>query len=191
MRVEFTRPGTVTDELLRLRTWSLPNLRKVSFHNDDSWRAFVAYHDERAVGAAFFTRPELYPHRIEVDSLLLVPGCDERRVASELLRALSAYASQHRADTLAFSGRMDGDALLSQFGFCEETVTYSCALSDLRIADFSQRVPEVPPPSDPSRPPEKAKVTSRCGKWTGPRQYLSRHEAWCKSGCKEVARDSL
>lgn len=191
MRIDFTRPGTVTNELLQQRSWSLENLRKVSFHNDDTWRAFVAYHDERAVGAMFFTRPDLYPARIEVDSLLLMPGCDERRVTAELLRALSTYASQHRADTIAFAGRLDGDTLLTQFGFAEETVTYSCAIADLRIADFSHAMPEVPPPAEPSRPPHKAKVTSRCGKWTGERKYLSRHEAWCKSGCREVSRESV
>lgn len=191
MRVEFTRPGTVSDELLRLRPWSLPNLRKVSFHNDDTWRAFVAYHDERAVGAVFFTRPDLYPTRIEVDALLILPGSDERRVAGELLRALSGYASQHRADTIAFSGRMDTDTLLPQYGFAEESVTYVCGLTDLRIPDFSQACVEVPKAQEPSRAGAKVKVTSRCGKWTGPRQYLSRHEAWCKSGCKEVARESV
>ncbi len=182
MRVEFTRPGTVTDELLRQRPWSLENLRKVSFHNDDSWRAFTAYIDDRAVGALFFERPELYPHRIEVDSLLVVPDADRRRVAAELFRALSAYAVNHRVSELACAG-VDDDRVLKEFGFRHESETVVCKITQLALpadAPYAEAPRAVEQPTLPG----DEKVTSKCGVWTGPSKYLSRHEQACKRGCQ-------
>lgn len=183
MRIDFTRPGTVTNELLQQRSWSLENLRKVSFHNDDSWRAFTAFIDDRAVGAIFFERPELYPHRIEVDSLLILPEVDRRRVAAELFRALSAYAANHRVSEIACSG-VDGDRVLEEFGFRHESETVVCKITQLALPADAPYA-EAPRPVESATAPGDEKVTSKCGVWSGPRKYLARHEMACKRGCEK------
>ena len=183
MRIDFTRPGTVTDELLQQRPWNLQNLRKVSFQNDDSWRAFVAYIDDRAVGAIFFERPDLYPHRVEVDALLVLPDVDRRRVTAELMRALSAYALNCRVSEISCSG-VDGDRVLEEFGFRHESETVACKITQLSLpadAPYS----EAPIPVQAPTHAGDEKVTSKCGLWSGPRKYLGRHENFCKNGCAQ------